>query len=330
MSLLLLKAGLLDTVQDLGRRGYAHLGIHAAGAADPVGLQVANLMAGNAPGAAALEMHFPAPRLRFEQAAIFALGGADFQARLDGLDLPVGAPVRAAAGSELVFRRQSRGMRSYLAVRGGFELEPWLDSYSTDLMAGAGGFRGRALQTGDRLPFRQIQTDSATSHVFPWRANVSALYPSDAVFRFLPGPEYDLLDAASRQLLELAEWRPGRRSNRMGCLLEGPALALREKIELVSSAVLPGTVQLLPDGAMLVLLADCQTTGGYPRIAQVVSADLPGLAQWQPGEGFQCQKVGREEAQEAERDVRRGLRLFSLAGDRLAEICFSSPPVPSG
>ncbi len=330
MSLLVLKAGLLDTVQDLGRRGHAHLGIHAGGAADPVGLQVANLMAGNEPGAAALEMHFPAPVLRFEQAAIFALGGADFQARLDGLDLPVGAPVQAAAGSELVFRRQFRGMRAYLAVRGGFELEPWLDSYSTDLMAGVGGFRGRALQAGDRLPFRQMQANPAASRVLPWRANVAALYPSDAAFRFLPGPEYNLLDAASRQLLETAEWRPGRRSNRMGCLVEGPALVLHEKIELVSSAVLPGTVQLLPDGAMLVLLADCQTTGGYPRIAQVVSADLPGLAQQRPGEGFRLQKIGWEAAQAAGREVRRGVRILSLVGDRLAEICFSSPPVPSG
>ncbi len=308
MSLLVLKAGLLDTVQDLGRRGHAHLGIHAGGAADPVGLQVANLMAGNEPGAAALEMHFPAPAFRFEQAAIFALGGADFQARLDGLDLPVGAPVRAAAGSELVFRRQSRGMRSYLAVRGGFELEPWQDSYSTDLMAGVGGFRGRALQAGDRLPFRQMQTDSAPNRVFPWRANVAALYPSGAAFRFLPGPEYNLLDAASRHLLETAEWRPGRRSNRMGCLVEGPALVLQEKIELVSSAVLPGTVQLLPDGAMLILLADCQTTGGYPRIAQVVSADLPGLAQQRPSEGFRLQKIEREAAQAVGREVRRRVR----------------------
>lgn len=308
MSLLIRKAGLLDTVQDLGRRGHAHLGIHAGGAADPIGLQVANLLAGNEPGAAALEMHFPAPVIRFEQTAIFALGGADFQARLGDMDVPVGTPARAAAGSELVFRRQVRGMRVYLAIQGGFELDPWLGSYSTDLPAGAGGFLGRALQAGDRLPFRQILAESATSRIYPWRANVSALYPTDAAFRFLPGPEYDLLDTASRQRLEEAEWRPGRRSNRMGCLLEGPALMLQETFELVSSAVLPGTMQLLPGGDMLVLLADCQTTGGYPRIAQVVSADLPGLAQQRPGEGFRLRKVGLDEALEAGRERRRGLR----------------------
>lgn len=308
MSLLIRKAGLLDTVQDLGRRGHAHLGIHAGGAADSIGLQVANLMAGNEPGAAVLEMHFPAPVIRFEQTAIFALGGADFQAHLGDVDVPMGMPVRAAAGSELVFRRQVRGMRVYLAIRGGFELDPWLGSYSTDLPAGAGGFLGRALQAGDRLPFRQILAESATSRMYPWRANTSALYPSEAVFRYLPGPEYDLLDSASRQRLEAAEWRPGRRSNRMGCLLEGPTLELREKIELVSSAVLPGTVQLLPGGEMLVLLADCQTTGGYPRIAQVVAADLPGLAQQRSGEGFHLRKVGLDEAVEAGRERRRGLR----------------------
>ena len=144
MSLLVLKAGLLDTVQDLGRWGYAHLGIHAAGAAAPVGLRVANLLAGNEPGTAALEMHFPAPVLRFEKATVFALGGADFQACLDGREVPVGTPVLAAAGSTLRFQRQVRGMRAYLAVQGGVTLAPWVVSFSTDLMAGTGGRQGRA------------------------------------------------------------------------------------------------------------------------------------------------------------------------------------------
>jgi len=320
MSLLTRKAGLLDSVQDLGRRGYAHLGVHAAGAADPVGLQVANLLAGNEPGAAALEMHFPAPVLRFEQAAIFALGGADFQARLDGIDVPVGTPVRAVAGSELAFLKQISGKRAYLAVRGGFELEPWLGSHSTDLPAGVGGFQGRALRTGDRLPFRQTIRDNTPNRVFPWRANVSALYPSEAVFRFLPGPEYELLDEESRRRLETAEWRMARRSDRMGCFVEGPALALQEKIELVSSAVLPGTIQLLPGGDMLVLLADCQTTGGYPRIAQVLSADLPGLAQQRPGEVFRVRKVGLDEALEAGREQRRVLRRLGWGAGCVLEL----------
>ncbi|MFN0015384.1 MAG: biotin-dependent carboxyltransferase family protein [Saprospiraceae bacterium] len=309
MSLLVLKSGLLDSVQDLGRHGLAHLGIHAAGVADPVALRVANALVGNVPETAGIEMHFPAPQLRFEQAVVFALGGADFGARLDGRDVPVGSPVRAGAGSELVFRRYNRGMRVYLCVQGGFALEPWLGSCSTDLLAGVGGWQGRALLAGDKLPFRQNMLEPQSgSQFFLWRANTSGLYPREAVYRFLPGPEHHLLDPLSCQVLENAEWCMGRRSNRMACAVDGPPLLLREKYELVSSAVQPGTVQLLPGGAILILLADSQTTGGYPRVAQVAEADLPGLAQQRPGAVFRLRKAEREEVLESGREHRRALR----------------------
>ncbi len=313
MSLLVQKSGLQDTVQDAGRWGYAHLGIHAAGAADPVALHVANLLVGNAPNTAALEMHFPAPHLRFEKPALFALAGADFRAELDGREVPVGTPVLATAGSTLVFRQHVRGMRAYLAVQGGFALESWLGSNSTDLLAGVGGLHGRALLADDRLPFRQTLSEAPLGNIiFPWSARVSDLYPAGSVFRFLPGPEYDLLDAASRERLATAEWRLSRQSNRMACAVEGPALALREQYELVSSAVLPGTVQVLPDGSMLLLLADCQTTGGYPRVAQVLAADLPGLAQHRPGDGFYFCPAQIEEAAAAARRQRMLLRRLGI------------------
>lgn len=309
MSLLVVKAGLLDTVQDTGRWGHAHQGIHAAGAVDPLALRVANLLVGNPADTAAIEMHFPAPHLRLEQAAVFALSGADFGAELDGQAVPVGTLVQATAGSTLLFRRQTRGMRAYFGVRGGFALEPWLGSYSTDLLAGVGGLHGRALQAGDCLPFRQtLPTAPSNNTICSWRANVSGLYPTDPVFRFLPGPEYDLLDAASRARLETAEWLLSRHNNRMACAVEGPALHRREPVELVSSMVVPGTVQLLPDGSLLLLLADCPTTGGYPRVAQIASADLPGLAQHRPGEWFCLRKIQLEAAAKAAKQQRQLLR----------------------
>jgi len=309
VSVLVVKAGLLDTVQDAGRWGHAHQGIHAAGAVDPVALRVANLLIGNPADTAAIEMHFPAPHLRLEQAALFALSGADFEAVLNGQAIPVGTPVQAAAGSTLLFRRQTRGMRAYFGVQGGFALEPWLGSCSTDLSAGIGGLYGRALQAGDCLPFRQtLPTMPLYTTIAPWRANVSGLYPTDSVFRFLPGPEYDLLDAAARARLETSEWHLSRHNNRMACAVEGPALHLREPVELVSSVVLPGTVQLLPNGTLLLLLADCPTTGGYPRVAQIAAADLPGLAQHRPGAGFCLRKTHLEVAAEASKQQRQLLQ----------------------
>lgn len=314
MSLLVLKTGLLDTVQDLGRHGYAHLGINGAGAADAVALQVANMVVGNEPGAAGLEMHFPAPVLRFEENTVFALGGADFGARLNGLEIPLWTPVRAAAGSQLSFAKQLNGMRCYLAVQGGFQIAPWLGSCSTSLVAGAGGWQGRGLRTGDRLPFATATGDTPyNNEILPWRVNVQGLYPKTKAIRFLPGPEYELLGTDARHVLETAEWKVNYQSNRMACALEGPLLFLKEPFELVSSAVQPGTVQLLPSGQLLALLADCQTTGGYPRIAQIFQADLPGLAQLRPGASFQLLSSSLETAVDAAWQQRQSLRQIRRA-----------------
>ena len=309
MSLRVLKAGLLDTVQDLGRVGYAHLGIHRAGAADSLAAQIANIVIGNAPGAALIEMHFPAPTLQFKQDTLFALGGADFDARLEGKAIPVWTPVRVAAGSVLTFRKRLQGMRCYLAVQGGLQTAPWLDSRSTSLAAAVGGWHGRALRADDRLPLIAATDFSAPENaILPWRVPIQDAYPAAPVLRYLAGPEFDLLDTAAQQLLESADWRVGPQSNRMACALVGPPLELPAPFELVSSAVQPGLLQLLPGGDLLALLADCQTTGGYPRIAQVLQADLPALAQMQPGTYFRLARVPLETATAAAQAQRAWLR----------------------
>lgn len=303
MSLRILKPGLLDTIQDRGRFGYAQLGINPSGAMDTVALAVSNLLTGNAAGDAVLEIHFPAPALCFESDALFALAGADFGARLDGQQIPVHAPVLVAAGNILEFHKPLSGTRCYLAVAGGFDLEPWLGSYSAHLTARAGGFKGRALQAGDVLPLRR-QADytgvlqGKNSWILPWKANVSGLYPSGDTLRFCAGPEYDYLTPESKKRLETARWKVARQSDRMGYRTEGPALTLSEPLELVSAAVVPGTIQLLPNGHFIVLMADSQTTGGYPRIGHIISADLPGLAQMGPGGAFSLSQVDLESAME--------------------------------
>lgn len=304
MSLLVLKPGLLDSIQDRGRFGYAHLGINPSGAMDPAALAVANLLAGNDTGEAALEMHFPAPVLRVESDALFALAGADFDARLNGLSVPVHTPLVVAGSSVLEFRKPVSGARCYLAVAGGFDLAPWLDSCSTHLAVQAGGFKGRALQAGDILPFRRQADLTAVLQgksglVLPWRANVAGLYPSGDALRFCPGPEYDFLSSESKKWLETARWKIARQSDRMGYRTEGVALDLTEPLELVSAAVVTGTLQLLPNGHFIILMADSQTTGGYPRVGHIISADLPKLAQMGAGTPFCLQQVSLETAMEA-------------------------------
>lgn len=300
----MLKPGLLDSIQDRGRLGYAHLGINPSGAMDLAALTVANLLTGNDSGEAVLEMHFPAPALRFESDALLALVGADFDARLNGLPVPVHTPVLVAGGSVLEFQKPVSGARCYLAVAGGFDLIPWLGSCSTHLAVQAGGFKGRALQAGDVLPFcRKADLTSVlqgkSSLVLPWRANVAGLYSSGEALRFCPGPEYDFLSSESKKWLETARWKIARQSDRMGYRTEGLALNLTEPLELVSAAVVPGTLQLLPNGHFIILMADSQTTGGYPRIGHIIGADLPKLAQMGAGVAFALERVSLETAMEA-------------------------------
>jgi antagonist of KipI len=314
MSLRVLKSGLLDTVQDLGRFGYAALGVHRAGAADGLAAQIANILTGNLPGAAVLEMHFPAPILQFEQDTLFALGGGDFDARLDGTPIPCWTPVRVAAGGKLVFKNRLQGLRCYLAIRGGLQTNPWLGARSTSLVAGAGGWQGRALRADDRLPLvPACDFEARKNEILPWRVQIQGAYPAEPVLRYLPGREYEWLDEAAQQQLESADWRVGPQSNRMACALQGPALQRVTPFELVSSAVQPGLVQLLPGGDLLALMADCQTTGGYPRIAQIVEADLPALAQMLPGTPFRLARVSLEAASAAAQAQRAWLRRLRRA-----------------
>ncbi|MBK8921644.1 MAG: biotin-dependent carboxyltransferase family protein [Saprospirales bacterium] len=289
MSLQVLKSGLLDTIQDRGRFGYAHLGINPSGAMDTIALALANMLVGNPAETAALELHFPGPRLRFELPALFALGGGDFMPRLNGVPIPVHTPVAAGAGSVLSFSGIKNGARAYLAVRGGFRLEPWLGSRSTNRAAGAGGFQGRALQTGDLLAFEPLPelekiTAGRRQRVSSWSLNTSGFYPPGPTMRFCAGPEYDWLDTRSKHLLENNDWLITPQSDRMGYRMQGAPLQMAEKQDLISSVVTPGTLQLLPNGSFIILMADSQTTGGYPRVGQLITADLPGLAQMLPGQ----------------------------------------------
>ncbi|NSL87642.1 biotin-dependent carboxyltransferase family protein [Chitinophaga sp. Mgbs1] len=299
MSITVIQQGISDTIQDTGRYGYQHLGINPGGAMDRIAMAVANSLTGNSAGEAVIELHFPAGRYLFETAAIIALSGADFGAAVNNIPVPVNKPVYVPAAATLSFTRLHAGARCYLAVRHGFALTPWLGSCSTHLKVAMGGFAGRALHKGDRIALNntQLLLPGAQLKILPWTAGTQSLY-NHAAIRILPGSCWQLPDEASRQQLLTGSFRIAQHSDRMGFRLNGPAMHTLRKEEQLSAGVCRGAIQLLPDGQLIILMADHQTTGGYPLIAHIITADIPALAQRQPGQSIQFSAVTGETAEE--------------------------------
>ncbi len=290
MSAVVLKAGLLDTLQDGGRYGHQHLGINPCGVMDSLSANVANILAGNHAMAVVLEVHFPAASLQFTTPRLIALSGADFGATINGEAIPGNTAIIVNGGAVLKFTASVQGARCYIAIRGGWSAEEWLGSGSTNLKVKKGGYHGRSLQNGDEIKNRTTEKQMKIPMVvgskgyvaLPISANTSPLY-TQRNFRCIAASEYDWLDAESRQRLVDSSFTINNRSDRMGYQLSGSSLVVENKEQLLSSAVTKGTIQCLPSGQLIVLMADHQTTGGYPRIANVISADLPSLAQMKPG-----------------------------------------------
>lgn len=292
MSLKIIKPGLYDTVQDMGRYGFQYLGINPGGAMDVLMMQTVNLLAGNSLGAAVLEMSFPAPVIVFEKPAIITLGGADFCAILNGDIVPLLQPIIVSKNSELHFQQRKNGRWCYLAIQGGIQADKWLKSYSTHTKAGLGGFNGRTLQKNDSIPYqdslRIVDWDTEKTHrIFKWKSIVykDDFYPDEITI--LPGNEWKLLSDKSKKSLEQQSFVLTPSSDRMGYTFSGPALSTEKPFELVSSGVRFGTMQLLPNGQVIALMADHQTTGGYPRIAHVIKAHCGKLAQMKEGTAIQ-------------------------------------------
>ena len=296
MAFSIIKPGLLDTIQDMGRNGFGNWGVSPGGAMDSYAAQVANLLVGNDKVEAVIEIHFPGPQILFEQNTLIAITGADFSPRINDQSIPRWQPVVVRKNTVLHFPSLVQGSRCYLSVHGGYCLKKWLNSYSTHLKAGAGGWGGMPLKKGDELPFNEntiyfagLLKEESNLEVLPWRVNTDKIYQYPHEIGFIPGHEWTLLSAASREAFLENCYLVHPSSDRMGYQLKGNPLALEKPIELVSSAVSFGTVQLLPDGQPIVLMADHQTTGGYPRIAHVVTAHLPKLAQLRPSDSIQFQ-----------------------------------------
>ena len=297
MSIIVQKEGILSTVQDLGRSGFRSSGINPGGAMDKIAARLINVLLGNNESEAVLEMHFPAPEILFEKDAVFALGGADFGAKLNNKNLENWKSYFAEKRSVLKFMGKNFGNRAYFSVSGGFEIEKWLGSASTNLTAEIGGFRGRHLQKRDRLGFKQKIIDIKQKFNYKIAGSLIPFYSRFPTVRAVAGAEFELLEASSEQFFSRQSFTITQNSNRMGFRLEGAPLELLRNKELVSSAVSFGTIQLLPDGQMIILMADHQTSGGYPRIANVCEIDLPLVAQLGANDKIAFHIISLEEAE---------------------------------
>ena len=289
MSLKIIRAGLLDTLQDAGRQGHMHQGINPGGVMDHLSARLANALLGKDSLAPVFEFHFPAPEILFNQPTIIALCGGDFHPTINGQDIPMNHPVMVAGGSLLRFTHLDMGARCYLGLYHDLDLEPWLGSYSTHSKSGMGGWMGRALKKDDEINYRNtsVLPDRIKKEfrVLPWKAHDTVPFIPEV--SFLIGSEWYELTQESQENFQQHYFQIRLDSDRMGYRLNGQKMEVREAEEMVSAGVSFGTVQLLPDGHLIILMADHQTTGGYPRIAHIISAHLPILAQKKPNDVLQ-------------------------------------------
>lgn len=295
-----LKPGAYTTVQDLGRVGYQHLGVPVSGAMDEVAHRLANSLVGNPANAATLEVTLMGPALRFNADAVIACCGADLSASVDGLAVPLATAFPVKAGAILQFGRKVSGLRGYLAVRGGFAVPDVMGSASTYARAGFGGFGGRALRKGDVLHFTPSAPGlpDGSQAARSAEAALLAAMDSQGPIRVVAGPEWEEFTPAARQLWLSEPWRISPQSDRMGYRFEGAVLERTTQSNILSEPVSFGTVQVPPDGQPIVLMAERQTTGGYPRIANVIAADLFRLAQGAPGDHVKFALVDVDAAQQ--------------------------------
>ena len=321
MSATVLRAGFLSSVQDLGRPDQRAIGVSLGGALDPHALAVANLLIGNEIFAAGFEVTLGELRIRFEDERLVAWAGGDFSVRVGDADIAAGHAALFRAGEELRLTAPRKGARAWLALSGGIDVPMVLGSRATDLRTNFGGLGGRALRDGDVLMLgdrppaaqsiaRKIGTERSAS----WRGPTEWISPAPRhpFLRILRGAEWSHFSETAVNALVTEAFTVSQDSDRMGVRLAGPELTRLMKAELVSEAVAPGTIQVPPSGQPILLLGDCQTIGGYSKIAHVITVDLPSAAQLSPGDEVRFVEVTLTEAQRLLLERARDLERFQI------------------
>jgi antagonist of KipI len=324
MSIRIVKSGMLCTVQDPGRYGYQDLGVPVGGAMDDWSARMANLLVGNRMQDAVLEVTLHGLALLFETEHLVAVTGGGSVVKVNDEPVPLGKSILVKPWSAMRFHPSREGMRSYLAVDGGINVPAVMGSRSTYMPAKLGGFSGRALEEGDLLTVCKDRSELSRAmacrlqglcgefHATRW--SLSTAYGPDLsrrTVRFLPGPEWSWLSEAQQKQFCTQPFVVTSHSDRMGYRLRGQPLLPDQQREMVSAAVTRGSVQLTHEGQPVLLMADAQTTGGYPRIAQVAAVDLPICAQYRPGDRIFFQPVSFQEARQAFMDREQELELIT-------------------
>ncbi|MDZ4522687.1 biotin-dependent carboxyltransferase family protein [Bacillus cereus group sp. BceL300] len=309
MDVEVLHAGMFTTVQDLGRSYYQQFGVPVGGAMDKNALRLINMLVGNEENEAGLEMTILGPKLLIKKTTLLAIGGVDMEPLLNGERIPLWRPILAEEGSMLCFGKVKSGCRAYVTFAGGIHIERTMGSKSTYIRAAIGGIEGRMLKKGDCF---QIGTYSEMANRFiqdlqkderiktKWVISNSVLpkYKKHPKLRVITDFEYDQFTEESRKVFFTKEYKVSNYADRMGYRVEGEVLNRIEEKEILSSPVTFGTIQVPNGGQPIILMADRQTTGGYPRMGNIISVDLPLLAQIKPGDYVSFEKITLEEAEQ--------------------------------
>jgi antagonist of KipI len=326
MSVVVRSAGFLTSVQDLGRTGLRQSGVSVGGALDSHALRVANALVGNDDNAAGIEATLGTVRLHFDEERVVAWCGGAFAVRINDDELPPGHAGLVAKDEEVTIVAPDDGGRAWLAISGGIDVPLVLGSRSTDLRGNFGGHEGRALRDGDvlplfkgrRFPNRRADKDGGLESAAPWVSDWSAPAPwastaqRDRFLRIVTGADWDQFTAEAQSSLVTNSFSVTSDSDRMGARLDGPELERIDATDLLSEAVAPGTVQVPPNGKPILLLGDCQTIGGYPKIAHVITVDLPIAAQLWPGDPVRFHEVSLAEAQDLLREREEDFARFRV------------------
>jgi len=291
MSLTVLKPGFQSTLQDLGRNGFTHLGIAPAGAADSFSFRLGNLLVGNGENDTGLEMTLVGGTYYFNQSVLAVLTGSRFTATLDGEDFPFFKAFHVKKGQELDIGPSQDGARCFLTVKGGFHVPQILGSSSTHFMTRIGGYEGRDLKKGDQINFGY-----STTSIEPEKLE-KIFEPDRSVLRVTKGLQYDRFDNKIRDVFFRERFKVSQRSNRMGLRTEGPEIKAGITDEILTEGLPIGAVQVPGDGHPIISFVDHQTTGGYPKIANVIATDLCKVGQLKPGDEFKFQLVSMAEAE---------------------------------
>ncbi len=291
-------AGFLITIQDSGRTGWRRYGVPVSGAMDRCALTAVNSLVGNPAGSAVLEAGMAGGTFCADEDLLVAAGGPGWSLEVEGHELPGWMAVKINAGRDFSLRTSGKGRWGYLAIHGGLGVPPVMGSRSTYLRAGFGGWQGRALRTGDRLPVKETPID-VIEELAGNQINPVALpdYGQKITIRVIPGPHTALFAEEGLRTFHSAEYTVGESSDRMGYRLEGEAIAHQGGADVLSLGVMPGAIQVPADGQPVVLMSDAQTTGGYALIGSVIRADLPRLAQLMPGGILRFKETTAAEAQ---------------------------------